>query len=348
MADALATGAFPGAVLLAGKGGSVLFQKAYGLADIFSRQPMTLDTVFDLASLTKPLGTTLAVMRLVAAGALELDRPVCDTMGESPSDGRRKFTPRMLLAHTSGLPAWQPYFQMLRHAPMSKRSVLLKEILLKTSTVHSPGAETCYSDVGFLLLASLMEDLIGESLSTLLENTIYPAIKGGGPYFQRRQDVRRGKFAAGQLCPWRGRLLKGEVDDETAFSLGGAAGHAGLFGDATAVHEVVAALWHAYVGDAPFGSLSTETVRAFLTPPLDGARALGFDVPSGAQPACGHFFQGPAVGHLGFTGVSFWLELDTGIHIVLLTNRTHPFRFRQGINVHRPRIHDAIMGVLRG
>jgi CubicO group peptidase (beta-lactamase class C family) len=283
---------------------------------------------------------------MVDTGALDLDRPVSDTLGESSSGGSLHFTPRMLLAHTSGLPAWQPYFQMLRKVPMSERQSVLKEILLQETLVYPPGAETRYSDVGFLQLAFLMEDLSGEFIPALLENTIYPEIGGEGLYFQRLQDFREKKYAAGQLCPWRRRLLRGIVDDETAFSLGDAAGHAGLFGSAAAVHRVISALWRAYVGASRFESFSQETVRSFLTPPSDGTRALGFDVPSGEQPACGRFFQGPTVGHLGFTGVSFWLELDTGIHIVFLTNRTHPFRFRQGITRHRPLIHDAIMGVL--
>jgi CubicO group peptidase (beta-lactamase class C family) len=168
-----------------------------------------------------------------------------------------------------------------------------------------------------------------------------------GIYFSGRTHAEDTAIAAGQLCPWRHKLLKGAVDDENAYCLGGVAGHAGLFGTAMAVHKVIAALWAVFTGSAANDLFSTDTARLFMTPPPDGRRPLGFDIPTGEKPACGRLFTGPTIGHLGFTGVSFWLDLSTGCHVVLLTNRTHPFRFTAGIKTHRPIIHDTVMRVLR-
>ena len=343
----IAAGAFPGAVLLAGQGSLVLFHRAYGMADIFSRRAMTRDTVFDLASLTKPLGTTLAAMHLVDKGVLDLEVPVADVMPGCFSPGAPRFTSRMLLTHTAGLAAWRPYFRFLSKATPTARWQLLWEMLLREPLVYQPGTMTLYSDVGFMMLARALEALSGESLPDVLEKRIYPKMEARTLFYRFPEGAGDRRYAAGQLCPWRRRLLVGVVDDENAFSMGGADGHAGLFGTAPAVHRVVTSLWRCFGGDSHHPAFSPETVRAFLTPPESGDRALGFDVPSGAEPACGHFFKTPTIGHLGFTGVSFWLELATGIHIVLLTNRTHPYRFTEGIKAFRPAIHDAVMSAIK-
>lgn len=343
----IAAGAFPGAVLLAGQGPRVLFHQSYGQADIFSRRAMTRDTVFDLASLTKPLATTLVAMHLVDKGVLDLEAPVADVMRIHFSPGAPRFTTRMLLAHTAGLAAWKPYFYFLSKTPLTARRQLLWETLSRESTIYPPGTVTLYSDVGFMMLAWLLEALSGDTVADVLEKHIYPKMGKAALFYQTAAGGRERSYAAGQLCPWRRRLLVGVVDDENAFSLGGAAGHAGLFGTALAVHSVVSALWRCYDGGDDASIFSPETARAFLTPPETGARALGFDVPSGAQPGSGYLFQTPTVGHLGYTGTSFWMELATGIHIVLLTNRTHPYRFKEGIKAFRPTIHDAVMTAIK-
>ncbi|MFH1980874.1 MAG: serine hydrolase domain-containing protein [Pseudomonadota bacterium] len=347
MAAAIAARAFPGAVLLAGQGDRIFFHRAYGQADLFRRRPMTFDTVFDLASVTKPLATTLVAMHLAARGVLELDRPVADTLSEYFPAAAPRYTPRMLLSHTAGLAAWRPFFQTLARVPLSARRSLLLEMLSREPAISPPGSTTLYSDVGFLILAWLLEVLSGRPLAETLEKNIYPEMGGEGLFFPAISGSSGHHYAAGQLCPWRARLLTGVVDDENAFILGGAAGHAGLFGTALAVHRVVAALWQCFSGDIALSAFSPETVRAFLSPPAGGGRALGFDVPSGDQPSCGAYFSTPTIGHLGFTGVSFWLELTTGVHIVLLTNRTHPYRFAEGIKNFRPAIFDALMAAVR-
>lgn len=348
VACALSEGAFPGAVLLAGQGGHILFHRAYGMADIFSRRKMAPDTVFDLASLTKPLATTIEAMHLVDRGALDVDRPIADILPAFAKTGAALFTSRMLLNHTAGFPAWLPFFQMLRDVPAADRRARMQHLLAAVSTVSAPGVQTRYSDVGFLLLEWMLETIGGETLAGALEEKLFLRLGAPRLFFPCIPAEHTGPYAAGQLCPWRCRLICGEVDDENAAALGGAAGHAGLFGTAEGVHGLIAALWRCYAGPAPSPVFSRETARAFMTPPADGRRALGFDIPSGPTPGCGRLFRRPTIGHLGFTGVSFWLELDSGVHIVMLTNRTHPFRFSTGIRCHRPIIHDALKGVIDG
>jgi CubicO group peptidase (beta-lactamase class C family) len=281
MAAAMAGGAFPGAVLLAGQGGDILYHRAFGAADIFTGEAMTRGTVFDLASLTKPLGTTLAAMHLADSGALDLDRPVSALPSRVLASSNFGFTTRMLLNHTSGLPAWRPYFQVLCKEKITGRKAKLRELLLNEALVCPSGEKTLYSDVGFMWLSLIVEELSGTSVETALEKTVYPSMAAKGIYFSGRTHADDTAIAAGQLCPWRHKLLKGEVDDENAYCLGGVAGHAGLFGTAMAVHKVIAALWAVFTGAAANDLFSTDTARLFMTPPPDGGRPLGFDIPTG-------------------------------------------------------------------
>jgi CubicO group peptidase (beta-lactamase class C family) len=283
-------------------------------------------------------------MVLAAQGELDIDRPVADLLPAPFSSAAPRFTSRMLMTHTAGLAAWRPYFQMLSQISPEERKTAVRQILLREPETYRPGTETVYSDVGFMFLDWLLEEIAGRPVSAVLPD-IYSRLGVSGLFFPTRQGVR-GHYAAGQLCPWRCRLLKGEVDDENAHSLGGVSGHAGLFGTAAGVHRALSSLWRCHAGRYEGAPFTATTVRTFLTPPADSGRALGFDVPAGGAAACGNGFKGPVIGHLGFTGVSFWLELATGVHVVMLTNRTHPYRFARGIRDARPAIHDVVMAAV--
>jgi len=349
MRKAVSTGVFPGGVLLAATRDTILFHRAYGMGDCFSRRPATRDTLYDLASLTKPLATTLAAMHLADCGELPLDQPIRDFFRQPLNDALGGTTPRMLLRHTSGLPAWRPYFGKLAGVDVGQRWTTLGGLLAEERPERPPGIGTVYSDVGFMMLQWLLEHRTGRSLAFLVEEVVYPALgvtdllylPGGQPIPAGRQ------IAATQLCPWRSRLLKGEVDDENAFILGGVAGHAGLFGTAGGVHRLLSRLTAAYDGSLATDAFSPETVRQFLNPDVSGERALGFDRPSEKDASCGRLFDGTAVGHLGFTGTSFWLNPATGLHVILLTNRGHPFRYAGGIREFRPAIHNAVGAALQ-
>jgi serine-type D-Ala-D-Ala carboxypeptidase len=343
MADAVAGGVFPGAVLLAARGRAVLCRRAYGVADSGTGERVTKDTVFDLASLTKPLATAPALMGLMADGRLAPDTPLERCLPEFPGQPAARVTVEQLLRHTSGLPAWEPYYQRLRQLPEADRWPWLKHRLRRTPLAAPPGTRTVYSDLNFMILGWLVEAVTGVRLDRFVEGRVYHPlgisplyfIDGGGPF-------PPAAYAATERCPWRG-LLRGRVHDENCDTLGGVCGHAGLFGTAAAVHRLLAELLDAHCGRGTARVFDPRWVRLFLDPLADGRRPMGFDRPSGPMPACGTRFSPCTVGHLGFTGVSFWMDLDRGHIVVLLTNRVHPSRENFKIRAFRPRLHEAVL-----
>ncbi len=341
-------GIFPGAVLLVMAGDTVVFEKAYGWADLFSRRGMTRQTVFDLASLTKPLATTLAAMLLVGQGTMDLDAPCARICPDLEGTPKAAITARQLLKHSSGLPPWRPFFMQLRNLPEQQRTAGLRKCLLDEPLVYPPGRHSAYSDLGFMLLHWIVELLAGEPMQRFLARRIFDPLGIRDLFYN---DVRHGvlkpeRYAATQLCPWRNRLMVGEVDDDNAWIAGGVAGHAGLFGTADAVGRLLAALLAADRAHEGGGLFDQALVKMFWH---SGARqrwALGFDTPSGKDSSAGSRFPPDSVGHLGFTGTSFWIHRRRQLIVVLLTNRVHPFRFNAGIKKFRPRLHDAVMASL--
>jgi CubicO group peptidase (beta-lactamase class C family) len=345
MQAAVKQGIFPGAVLLVADAHTVVFKQAYGYADLFSGRAMTEDTLFDLASLTKPLATALAVMTLVRQGRLDLDAPCVNACPELAGTDKAVVTPRDLLMHRSGLPPWRPYFMRLRHLPSHDRLAGLRRCLVEEPLVSAPGERSDYSDLGFMLLHWLVERLAGEPLELFIRRDIYRPLGIRDLFFNdlRRGEVMPQKYAATQLCPWRNRLMVGAVDDDNAWISGGIAGHAGLFGTAEAVGRLLTALLAADRGDAGRGIFDPELVRSFFHADPHERWALGFDTPAEHGSSAGRFFPPDSVGHLGFTGTSFWVHRRRGIMTVLLTNRVHPWRYNAGIKAFRPGLHDAVM-----
>jgi CubicO group peptidase (beta-lactamase class C family) len=309
---------------------------------------MAEDTLFDLASLTKPLATVLAIMTLVRQGRLDLDEPCATNCPELAGTDKAALTPRHLLTHRSGLPPWRPYFMQLRELPGHERLAALRRCLVKEPLLFAPGDRSDYSDLGFMLLHWVAERLSGESLDRFIRRNVYQPLGIRDLYFNDALGggVNPQKYAATQLCPWRHRLMIGTVDDDNAWISGGVAGHAGLFGTAGAVGELVAALLAADRGDPGKGVFDPDLVRSFLSADPHERWALGFDTPSESGSSAGRYFPPDSVGHLGFTGTSFWVHRRRGIIVVLLTNRVHPWRYNAGIKAFRPRLHDAVMEAL--
>ncbi len=346
MNRAVGEGVFPGGVVMAGGAGGVDIAAAAGMTRIYEGgRKVTPDTVFDLASLTKPLATALAVMRLAAGGKIALTDPACEGLkGECPSE-KAAITWENLLCHNSGLPDYRPYYEKLLAMPEQGRKSALHRMIMAEPLLYAPGRCTLYSDIGFLLLQLCIEAVTGKPFPCFVQNEIYPSLSVSGLFFP--SDNERGTdssgYAATEVCPFRG-LLQGVVHDENAFAVGGAAGHAGLFGTAGAVYQLLAKLLDAYAGGHGGGWLSPERVRRFLTVPENAQRTPGFDVPSKVGSSCGRYFsKARTVGHLGFTGTSFWMDLDRKIIVILLTNRVHPSRSNEKIKQFRPVIHDEIM-----
>lgn len=342
----------PGAVALVRAGRQVIFHEAYGLRQREPlRLPMSRETLFDLASVTKCLGTALCAMRLWERGGLDLDRPIRGWFRGLGTDGKGTITCRQLLSHSSGLPSWRPYFQ---DYPEERFDVPCDEIvarILAEPLESDPGSREVYSDLGFILLGRILEILAREPLDELflnavarplgLEKTRYRRLEKGRRWLEADPDA---DVAATERCPWRKRVLVGEVHDENCYLMGGVAGHAGLFSTAREVDRILACLLEAWEGrPSPFGQ---EGVRTFLrraTADRGGTWALGWDSPTPGASASGRHFSPTSFGHNGFTGTSVWMDLERRVAVVLLTNRVHPDRTNLSIRSLRPEVHDAVM-----
>ena len=363
-AEAIEKGAIPGAVLIARRGADIEYQGAFG----FRRRepeaaPMRLETVFDLSSLTKPLATASAAMALVAEGRLKLDERVGRYLPNLGVHGKGGVTFRHLLAHCSGLAAWRAFYERVAAierggrvnfmASRAARDFVYEEIHRERPEAP-PGVRAIYSDLGFMLLGEAIEQIGLSQLDRFCAERIFRplGLRATGFFDLALARVRRLEpvaemFAATGFCPIRQRILCGEVDDENAYAMGGVAGHAGLFAPAAEIDRIAVELMAAWAGRSDF--LPQKTVREFWTrdSAVSGSTwALGWDTPSPAYSSSGRHFSPAAVGHLGFTGTSIWIEPEAGISIVLLTNRVHPHRDNQAIREFRPMIHDLAMEAL--
>jgi CubicO group peptidase (beta-lactamase class C family) len=336
---------YPGAVLLVGHGDIPLFFEAYGSANLFSGQAMTRETVFDLASLTKPLGTSLAVARLVDQGRIGLDEPVGTWLPALAGSDKASLTVRQLLCHQSGFPAHRLFYMTLKALAPVERSVALFELLKHTPLVGEPGRTTRYSDLGFMLLCRLIEAVCGCPMNRFLEAEIYAPMGLKDLFFVNLADSRRPHrpYAATEFCPVRNRLLVGEVHDDNAWFSGGVDGHAGLFGTAQAIFQLLRSMVACFKGRSATALFSNQMLSELFGGSKTYPLPLGFDRPSAQHSSAGRYFSAYTVGHLGFTGVSFWLDLEKDVCMILLTNRVHPFRWNMRLGQFRPRIHDRVM-----
>jgi serine-type D-Ala-D-Ala carboxypeptidase len=339
---------FPGAVLLVGRGEEVLLHQAFGYAAIVpDKQPIRIDTIFDLASLTKPLATTLGIMALVKKGLLSLDQPLKDWGEGSQGLEYSGITLRRLLAHSAGFEAYQPYYLKLSQEAGDGKANL-REWVKQAPLVYPSGSQTLYSDLGFILLEWLFEKTAGEGLDAWIRNTIYTPL--GLNRLGFRPIALAGvadpeTYAATEDCPWRKKVLRGEVHDENAFAVGGVSGQAGLFGPASEIFQLLRVLKRAYDHPGAPGLFDGELIRTFWerqSRPQGTTRALGFDTPAESGSSAGRYFSRKSVGHLGFTGTSFWLDLERDLTVILLTNRVHPSRANEAIRSFRPLLHDLI------
>ncbi len=345
----LAEKVFSAASLLVGRRGDVLFQRTLGkVSDAPEAMEAINDSVFDLASLTKPLATTLACLGLIEVGLLNLEAPVSRWL-DLPDD-KAEITPAHLLTHTSGLPAWRPYYRELEGLTWAGRRRRLAELVAEEPLEFRPGEKTLYSDLGFMLLQQIVEEIAQVSLAEyVIMNFFQPLFihdlgfvvlpDGPGP--------ARDRFVASEHCPWRGKLLQGEASDENAWATGGIAGQAGLFGSAPSVFKVMDWLAASARGGAVPRMLSPHTAGLIYERPIPGQpRTLGFDVPSGDHPAAGRLAGPGVIGHLGFVGTSLWHRKDDGLIVILLTNRTIFGRDNDKIAEFRPLIHDLVAEAL--
>jgi len=338
IAAAVRTKAFPAAVVEVGDATRVLWTEAFGRLTYDANEPAAATgTIFDLASLTKVLATVPILMQEVERGAIGLDERVSQHIGSWRGDDRAGVTVRDLLAHSSGLPAYVPFYRDLSGRTAIERAIG------ETPLEYPTGSRSLYSDLGFMLLGFLLEDrlpLPARFAALRAQMAVVEDLQFHPP------DLWRRRTAPTENDPWRGRILVGEVHDENTAALGGAAAHAGLFGTAAAVGQHARHLLQ--VLDGKVGAFQRATLELFITKRTDvpgSSRALGWDTMLPTS-SCGSRMSARSFGHTGFTGTSLWIDPERGVYIVLLTNRVHPSRANEAIRQVRPAFHDAVMSEL--
>jgi serine-type D-Ala-D-Ala carboxypeptidase len=337
LAQAIEARAFPGCSLAVTDRGELVAHKALGRFTYEASSPVVeAESLFDIASVTKVVATTAMAMILYERGVLDLEAPVTAVVPEfAASDSRRgEVTLRMLLAHSSGLPAYEKLFLLARN-----RDELLRAALA-TGLTADPGTRAEYSDIGFIMLGVALERLADEGLDSFCQREVF------GPLAMSHTTFNPAKALRGAIPPtaddrtFRQRVIQGEVQDENAGVLGGVAGHAGLFSTA----EDLARFAHAMLnGGHPI--LRPDTVELFTrreSEPKGTSRALGWDTPS-APSQSGKYFSARSFGHLGYTGTSLWIDPERQLSITLLTNRTWPDCRNQAFKQVRPAFHDAVI-----
>ena len=317
--EAILAGEVPGAVLdVAGRGRTV-FRRCYGHRALVPKQErMTLTTIFDLASVTKVVATATASALLVESGELSLRDRAHRFLPGLGCGRKREIMVEHLLTHTSGLPAYDNYLKR----DLGSAGAILADICGK-KLCHAPGTRFLYSDLGAILMAKIVEIVYGEPLDEFCAQRIFGPLGMVDTGFSPSAKLIK---RCAPTAHRRGKLLRGEVHDENAFALEGAAGHAGLFStvrDLRCFADMILA-----EGWTPEGVfLKPETIREFLRPrriPDGNMRALGWGVNTPYSSARGHVFPIGSVGHTGFTGTSIWLDPPTRTSVILLTNRVHP------------------------
>lgn len=342
LSDAIADHAFPGASLAVTHKGVLIASRGFGrfTYDTASSE-VQANTIFDLASLTKVLATTPAAMILCDRGLLRLDVPVAELLPEFTalrpaveSDQRHAVTVRMLLAHSSGLPAYAKLFEIAHTRDEVFRAAWA------TPLAASPGSTAEYSDIGFILLGEILARLAGEPLDIFANREIFVPLNMKHTGFNPPPDCRSEIPPTEDDRTFRHRTIQGEVNDENASVMGGVSGHAGLFAPAASIARFAECMLS---GGSPITCPATvELFTRRETTPDGTSRALGWDTPS-APSTSGQYFSPRSFGHLGFTGTSLWIDPERQLSVAMLTNRIWPDRSSRAIRQVWPVLHDAIV-----
>ena len=362
--EAVAARAFPCAAVDVGRHDGSVWTAALGTLTYDGGAPdATPGTVFDLASLTKVIAAATLAMRAVDDGRLSLDDRVSDWLRGWRGADREAVTIRDLLAHTSGLTAYLPFYR--DHTGRQE----FEHAICTMPLEYAPRTQSIYSDLGFILLGFILEDARarqggGGRAPSRAASATQAAIGAWDPattlaaQFHRLAAyistepltfnpprTWRPHTAPTEADAWRGRVLVGEVHDENAWALGGAAGHAGLFGTAGAVGAFARAALLTLAGQDLLAKSATARAFAGRTAIPNSSRALGWDTMLPTS-SCGTRMSPTAIGHTGFTGTSLWIDWERDLYVVLLTNRVHPTRENEGIRAIRPAFHDAVVAAL--
>jgi len=342
--DGIARGVFPGAVVVIGRRDTVLLAQGYGHLtwSANSAVPRPDSTLYDLASLTKVVATTPAVMLLVEAGRLRLDGPVREYLADFQGPGKDRVTVRQLLAHTSGLPAYRRFYEQ------AKDAVTLRRLVTEEPLRRTPGSRVEYSDLNGMLLGWIVEAVSGEPLDRFVRERVFAPAGMLETRFQPPRAVWRRTAPVGV---WRGTPVAGRVHDQHADRLGGVSGHAGLFSTGTDLARYAQILLRGG-RTASCSRLFREATVAEFTRAAAKGRSLGWEMrDTTTADNAGTRLSAAAYGHTGFTGTSLWIDPEQDLFVIVLTNRVYAPRARRSITqlkAIRGRVADAAVDLLDG
>ncbi len=313
----ISAGGYPGASVVVGRKGFSVLSRGFGSLDWTGKSRVSVqESIYDLASLTKVIATTTAMMVLYDQGRLALDAPVSRYLPDFAGGLKDQVTVRHLLTHRGGLPAGRPLWR-IAHTPAQARAAVLS-----TPIGCTPGACYEYSDLGADLLGFIAEAISGQPLDQFLEREVFSKLGMTDTHF-RLNATDAARTAPTEIAPARGYPLRGEVHDENAWALGGVAGHAGLFSTASDLSVFAQMLLEG--GKYAGVRVVSDSTVALFTKRAAGRRALGWDTCDGGA-GCGQHLSERAFGHTGFTGTSIWIDPDRQVFVILLTNRVHAAR----------------------
>ena len=323
---AIKAGGFPGGAVVVGRKGATVFEKGYGTLGWNNKTPVVASrTIYDLASLTKVVATTTAIMILYDEGRIRLDDPVRKYLPAFGGGAKDDVTIHHLLEHRSGLPAGRDLWRIALTPDEARQAAIA------TPLECLPARCYIYSDLGPDLLGFIVEEVTGKRLDAFVEERVFGPLAMRDTYYRPHWTLRD-RIAPTELTPPRGYPLRGEVHDENAFALGGVAGHAGLF--STATDLAVFAQMMLNGGEINGVRIVSDTTVSLFTArtPARGTRALGWDT-CGQDGSCGRYLSARAYGHTGFTGTSMWIDPERDLFVIVLTNRVHAARARRPAKV---------------
>jgi CubicO group peptidase (beta-lactamase class C family) len=305
---------------------------------------------FDLASLTKPLATTMAILCLLKMNKIDVDEKLPSLLEKKIKGDKKNTSIKQLLGHCSGLPAHREYFKILKDVPVDKKRGFVENLLLSEKFEYEPETKAVYSDLGFMLLGRIIEKKAGYSLEKFVGEKVMKPINLEknvffNPLFGNHNIHSNKEFVPTENCPWRKKTLYGEVHDDNCYAMGGVAGHSGLFGDIESVTNYAGLILDMWKDLASHPNIRNRDLINFLVRQhkIPGStRTLGFDTITRSGSSSGKHFSKKSVGHLGFSGTSFWIDPEKDVVVVLLSNRVHPSRENTKIKQFRPYFHDMV------
>ena len=350
----VAKGVFTGAAAALSWGSGSARNRSFAVAGSkdsrYPKQRITEKTFFDLASLSKPLATTLIMYSLLAQKSITLETSLSQVFKRDIPLDKRAITVGRLLSHSSGLIGYKPFFKKFIPAIRCENKQKLFQYILHEPLKYEPGSGCLYSDIGFIMLGHIVEQVTGISLEkNFTERISIPAGVADEIFYTPIAGSRVDEecYASTENCPWRGRVMRAEVHDEHCWLMNGVSGHAGLFGTAGGVLSLCEAVLESRQGRNDSFSWSAMVARGLQKQYPDQTWCLGFDSPSPEGSSGGNALSLESVGHLGYSGTSFWIDPEKELIMVLLTNRVNPSRENTSIRQFRPYFHDTIIKQLQ-